>query len=226
MRYQNLTISAVIPLNLEHRTNATSRDAGGFISVGIEPTGAAQARENLRRGAEEDVKRLGNTSNNQTQANSSSARQDLGQQTVFKDQPREDASSGPKEELEPGKAKSMDHARENASAAPRDDAEHLKTSNGDQVSKIASHTSHPDFTAPGLAVPPKVANPTSAVGQNTDVVVSLGTVLNKIQWIADVTVNAVDALAKASGATNPSLDQQSKLSYVRFIHTLMQLGRC
>lgn len=185
VQYRNQTIFAVARLDLEHCTNAKSRDTGSFISVVIERTSSAKGRENLRRGAEEDVKRLGTTRNNQMQASSLSVRQDLGQHIVTKDQPREGESNGPKEDLTPGKGKSMDHMHENAPAASPDNTN-------------ASHASRANFAAPGLTVPLKLVNLANTVSQNVDVLVSLGTVPDKIQRIPDVTANAVDALAKAS----------------------------
>lgn len=180
--------------------------------VGIEPTSAAQARENLRRGAEEDVKRLGNTSNNQMHASSSSARQGLGQHNVAKDQPREGASSVPKEELTPEKGKSMDDAREGAPAAAHDNTN-------------ASHASSANFTSPGLTVPPKLANLATAVFNNTGVLVSLEIILDKIDKIkrvVDATVNAVDSLAKASSLAEHV--EEINLNYRFLVSSIRQCG--
>lgn len=170
MGYQNQTIFIVALLDLEHRTNTISRDGGSFVSVSIEPTSAAQARANLRSGAEEDVKRLQTTGN-----------------IVDKDQSGEGPSSGLKEKFKPRKGKSMGRVRENAPAATYDNTD-------------ASFASHTDFTAAVLVVPSRLANITTTVSQNTDVLVNLGTVLDKIQRIVDVTVNAVDTLAQASSS--------------------------
>ncbi|KZP04133.1 hypothetical protein FIBSPDRAFT_968406, partial [Athelia psychrophila] len=52
---------------------------------------------------------------------------------------------------------------------------------------------HADFTLP---TPQGLENVGAAVSENKDLLQSLGTVLNKIQVIADATVNAVDVLAK------------------------------
>lgn len=110
--YRIQTIFAVARLDLEHRTNTTSRDAGGFIFVGIEP----------------------------------SARQDLVQYPFGMEQPREGASSDPKEKLKPGKGKSINRARENTPTVHQEDAGHVKTLSSNQVNKNASHASRVDLT--------------------------------------------------------------------------------
>ncbi|KZP29382.1 hypothetical protein FIBSPDRAFT_216561 [Athelia psychrophila] len=78
------------------------------------------------------------------------------------------------------KAVNVDQARHNLLETARQDIER-----GDLA--------HADVTLP---TPQGLENVGAAVSENKDLLQSLGTVLNKIQVIADATVNAVDVLAK------------------------------
>ncbi|KZP03056.1 hypothetical protein FIBSPDRAFT_969350, partial [Athelia psychrophila] len=79
----------------------------------------------------------------------------------------------------------------------------IKTINSSQargdVINTAQHDlegRHIDPGVPDISVPQKLNDLTATVSKNDDILVSLGTVLDKIQLIADATVNAVDTIAK------------------------------
>ncbi|KAF7979694.1 hypothetical protein HWV62_41711 [Athelia sp. TMB] len=80
---------------------------------------------------------------------------------------------------------------------------HIKETTGTQArennarvtKKVLEHL-QPKKSDTSLEVNPKAETLAANTGQITDVLISLWTILDKIQQIADVTVNAVDALAK------------------------------
>lgn len=86
---------------------------------------------------------------------------------------------------------------------------------------------HIDHSAPDISVPQKLNDLAATVSNNDDVLASLGTVLNKIQLIADATVNAVDAITKVSSPALASFASAANTHLIiRSILTPMQRGRC
>lgn len=81
----------------------------------------------------------------------------------------------------------------------------IKAMNADQARKnllknaqqdvICGHLQHVDSTLPAQQ---GLENPGAAASENGDLLQNLGTVLERIRVIADVTVDAVDAIAKVS----------------------------
>lgn len=83
---------------------------------------------------------------------------------------------------------------------------------------------HIDHNA-ALSVPPALDNLAATVSDNQDLLISLGTVMEKIQRISAITVDAVDALAKVRILLITPRTKTYSDSSFRSTHTPTRLGK-
>ena len=185
---------SVTQLPLEHGPEKARSDAQGLLSGCIESATSAQARENSAYAAKMALERLQpknsgaihetvhsfqDTLADPTAAGGSAAGEAaLGDSSAVHNHPAaEITGSTTQEDLHPNAANS-DHVQEISVRSPGEDPQRL-------------HTEH-------TAISPQLETLAINASQNTDILASLGAVLDKIRRIADVTVGAIDALAKVA----------------------------
>ncbi|KAF7977772.1 hypothetical protein HWV62_2655 [Athelia sp. TMB] len=206
-------------LRLQHGPKKASSDADGSISVFIEAATIAQALKNNLHTGEEAVERLqpkksgasretvpfaptplphppvagssaagGSTSRTAQEAAKHPEADDAGSAAPERPEAHHagqhnslSESRGPTSEHEPSNTMSRENAQEISPPAMPDDP----------------HRHHVGLTSSLAAISPHVGTLVSNISQNADVFASLGTVLEKVKLIADVTANAMDTLAKA-----------------------------
>ena len=214
---RSLKVLVVPQLKLEHGREKAWSNAQGLLSVQIEAVTSAQARENNALAALKALERLQSKNSgvggeaelsahealvDPTAASSSAAGE--GSSKVAHQHPEaRTAKSATPEDLEVHESTDVNGPRE--SGAPSTVPEPLRSTKSDHAEETSARVSksedtpqphHAGHIASTLAISPKLETLGTNIMQNSDVLVSLGTVLDKIQRIADVTVSAVDALAK------------------------------
>ena len=193
----------VTQLKLAHGPKKAPSDAEGSLSVCIRAATTTQALDNNLRAGAEAIERLQPKKsgvNRETvpstpaafahpsAAGSSAADGSTSRASQEARQHPQTNDTGPSEggvptsDLGPSKAMSREHAQEISPRASPEDPHHH----------------HVGLAASVAAISPKVDALASNVAQNTDVLVSLGTVLEKIGRIAEVTADVVDTLAKVN----------------------------
>ena len=223
---RGLMTFTVTQLQLEHGSKKARSDAQGLLSACIEAATSTQARDNNAHTAEKALERLqpqhsdaGRESMHSvseaaahSQVASSSA---AGSSTpgvppeVHKHPEADNTGSAILEDLEPHK--SMESSGPRESGLLLSELQPLETVRSDHALKSTVRVSQPEedpqshhtgHIASALAISPKLETLAGNASQSTDVLVSLGTLLDKIQRIAEVTVDAVDVLAKVNIQTS------------------------
>lgn len=210
-------------LRLQHGPKKASSDADGSISVFIEAATIAQALKNNLHTGEEAVERLQPKKRDAGRetvpfapaplphppaAGSSAAGGSTSRtaQEAAKHPEADDAGSAAPERPEAHHAGQND----NVSESRRPTSEHgpsntTSRENGQEITPSAMpdnpHRHQVGLASSLAAISPNVDTLVSNISQNVDVFASLGTVLEKVKLIADVTANAMDTLAKVNTQT-------------------------
>ncbi|KAF7979693.1 hypothetical protein HWV62_41709 [Athelia sp. TMB] len=221
----------VTQLQLEHGSKKARSDAQGLLSVRIEVATSTQARDNNARAAEQALGRLRPqysdagrrtmhsvheaTSHSQAASSSAAGSGTLGARLEVHGHPEAShTGSSISEDLDPHKATESSGSRE--TGLPVSEPEPLEIVRSDHDLHGSVRVLQPDEDpqhhltariASALAISPKLKTLAANVSQSTDVLVSLGTLLDKIQCIAKATANAMDVLAKV----HPYADMAWKL---------------
>ncbi|KAF7977773.1 hypothetical protein HWV62_2657 [Athelia sp. TMB] len=207
---------AAATLKLEHGPNKAASDAEGSLSVWIRSATTAEALDNNLHTGQQAIGRL--------QPNKSGANHETGLSTpaapahasaagssaAGQSTPRasQEAHQRHKADDTRSAAPEAPHAAENdrpsAGGVPNSDVGPSAVTNREHAQELSPHAEpedphhrHAGLAASVAAISPKVDALAANVAQNTDVLVSLGTVLEKIGRIAEVTADVVDTLAKA-----------------------------
>ncbi|KAF7987115.1 hypothetical protein HWV62_313 [Athelia sp. TMB] len=207
-------------LKLQHGPKKTWSDAQGFLTARIEMATGTQARENEALAAKKALERLQPKSSDAGRGAKSSAHEVPDEPTAasssapgkgsLQDAPQhleaENVTGVAPEHLEAPRATENNDSRESRLAAPAIELPEV-TKNG-RAEETPAHVSkakedpHTGHTASTSAISQGLETLVNTASQNSDVLVSLGNVLDKIQRIADVTVSAVDTLAKVHPYAN------------------------
>ena len=205
---------AVPQLKLQHGPKKAWSDAQGFLTARIEMTTSAQARENEAFAAKKVLERLQPKNSDAGRgaelsarevpdhptAASSSAAGEGSSKAVHRHLEAENVTSTAPENLEAPKV--TENYGPPETGVPTSVIE-LPEETYARISKLEEDPQRPDtgHTASTLAISQGLETLVNNTSRNSDVLVSLGTVLDKIQRIADVTVGAVDTLAKVDSQT-------------------------
>ncbi|KAF7978475.1 hypothetical protein HWV62_45603 [Athelia sp. TMB] len=205
-------------LKLEHGRKKAWSNAEGFLSIHIEEATSAQARESNALAALNALERLQPTNSgagrevelsahdalaDPAPASSSAASAGSTKEACYNPEVKAAASATPGDP-EPYEPTDINDPRE--SGALPAVLEPLKPTKSDHAEETfprvlksgeTPRRHHADHIASELAISPKLETLGANITQNSDILASLGSVLDKIQRIADVTVGVVDALAKA-----------------------------
>ncbi|KAF7967813.1 hypothetical protein HWV62_32971 [Athelia sp. TMB] len=204
----------VAQLKLQHGPKKTWSDAQGFLTTRIEMATGTQARENEALAATKALERLQPKSGDAGRGVKSSAHEVPDEPTAAHSSVAGEGSlqvarqhleavnvtSVAPEHLETPGATEINDCRESKLAAPA--IELPEVTKNDRAEETPAHVSkakedpHTGHTASTSAISQGLETLVNNASQNSDVLVSLGNVLDKIQRIADVTVSAVDTLAK------------------------------
>ncbi|KAF7967810.1 hypothetical protein HWV62_32965 [Athelia sp. TMB] len=210
----------VARLKLQHGPKTRWSDAQGFLAARIEMVTGTQARENEALAAKKALERLQPKSSDagrgakssvhempeEPTAASSSAAGEGFFQAAHQQIEAENATSVAPEHLEALRATENNDSRESRLAAPA--IELPEVTKNHRAEETPAHVSKPEedphtgHTASTSAISQGLETLVNTASQNSDVLVSLGNVLDKIQRIADVTVSAVDTLAKVHPYAN------------------------
>ncbi|KAF7985609.1 hypothetical protein HWV62_3921 [Athelia sp. TMB] len=213
----DLKVLVATQLKLEHGPKPAPSDAEGTLSVRIEAVTVAQALENNRRAGGKAMERLQSKSSGvgrvaastpDTRAHLTPAGTSITgkealrpSQEAPKDSGAEDTASATPENLEGPAAAEGSSSREGGALAPH--IESPKATSSDHSPEDSAPAPQEDSARPqfGLAasvaaISPKAETLVLNISQNTDIINSLGTVLEKVKLIAKVTANAAEVLAE------------------------------